>query len=178
MLFTSYAFAAFVAVTLALYYVLPKRFQWILLLGASYVFYFCSGPENLIFIAFTSLSTWWIALKIDAWHRVRDDYMKLHKKEMTKEERKAYKAEIKSHQWRWLLFCLFLNLGILAVLKYTNFAISNVNFFLREAGRGSRLSFLNLALPMGISFYTFMSVGYLIDVYRGKYQAERNPGRL
>lgn len=70
------------------------------------------------------------------------------------------------------------NLGILAVLKYTNFFISNVNFFLDVFGSGKQLSFLNLILPMGISFYTFMAVGYLLDVYRGKYPAETHPGRF
>lgn len=178
MLFTSYSFAALVVASLVLYYLIPRRFQWTLLLAASCVFYVCSGPENMVFIALTAVSTWFAALRIQGWHESRDAYLREHKKEMTKEERKAYKAHIKSRQWKWLLACLFLNLGILAVLKYTNFAISNVNALLKAAGSGRQLDFLSLALPMGISFYTFMSAGYLIDVYRGKYPAERNAGRF
>lgn len=73
---------------------------------------------------------------------------------------------------------LFLNFGILAVLKYTNFAIANVNGLLSFWGTEKRLPFLNLLLPLGISFYTFITMGYLIDVYRGKYPAETCLGRL
>ena len=101
-----------------------------------------------------------------------------NKKEMSKEERKGYKAKIKSRQWRLLLMGLFLNFGILAVLKYTNFAIANVNGLLSFWGTEKRLPFLNLLLPLGISFYTFITMGYLIDVYRGKYPAETCLGRL
>ena len=72
-----------------------------------------------------------------------------------------------------MLACLFLNLGILAVLKYTNFAIANINFFLDAFHAGEPISFKNMILPMGISFYTFMAVGYLVDVYRGKYPAKK-----
>ena len=97
---------------------------------------------------------------------------------MSKEERKGYKAKIKSRQWRLLLMGLFLNFGILAVLKYTNFAIANVNGLLSFWGTEKRLPFLNLLLPLGISFYTFITMGYLIDVYRGKYPAETCLARL
>lgn len=85
---------------------------------------------------------------------------------------------MKAGQWRWLLACLLLNLGILAVVKYSNFAISNVNGLLRAAGSHRQLGFWNIALPMGISFYTFQALGYLIDVYRGTVAAEHNPFKL
>ena len=74
-----------------------------------------------------------------------------------------------------MLVCLLFNLGILAVVKYTNFAISNVNAILKWTGSGNELSFVNIILPMGISFYTFQAMGYIIDVYRGTCKAERNP---
>ena len=76
--------------------------------------------------------------------------------------------------WKWLLVCLLFNLGILAVLKYTNFMISNINGILHAFGSDNELSFLNLVLPMGISFYTFQTMGYIIDVYRGTCKAEKN----
>ncbi|MFY9286661.1 MAG: MBOAT family O-acyltransferase [Tissierellaceae bacterium] len=69
---------------------------------------------------------------------------------------------------------MLLNFGILGVTKYTNFTISNINFILAKLGSGRQLGFLDIALPMGISFYTFKSMGYIIDVYRGKYEPERN----
>ena len=99
--------------------------------------------------------------------------MKEHKEELSKEEKKRYKEGRKRVRRRWLVGCLVLNMGILAVVKYANFFITNLNSLL-TAGGGRGLSFLNLALPLGISFYTFQAVGYLVDVYRGTVKAEEN----
>lgn len=178
MLFTSYEFIGFLFLLIVLYYLVPRKYQWKLLLAGSYLFYCVSGWKNLIFILVTTASTYLAARKIGALHTVREDYLKQHKKEMTREERKSYKESIKKIQWRLLLLCLFFNFGILAVLKYTNFAIANVNALLSLVHSRSQIGFLTLMLPMGISFYTFMSMGYVIDVYRGKYPAEQNPGRV
>lgn len=178
MLFTSYEFLIFVLTTCVLYYVIPKKWQWMLLLLASYVFYFLAGASYLPYIFVTTISTYLIARKITSLQAVVDAYIKEHKKDLSREERKEYKAKEKKKQWRLLLLCLFINIGILAVLKYTNFAISNVNSLLTTFGSATRLEFVDFVLPMGISFYTFQSMGYLIDVYRGKYEAEKNPFRL
>jgi len=178
MLFTSYEFIAFLILLFLLYYVIPARHQWKLLLFASYVFYFTSGWKNCLFIMLTTISTYFLARRIDCLHKEQADYLKEHKKELSREERKCYKAKIKSRQWRLLLAGLFLNFGILAVLKYTNFAIANVNAVLSWLGNQNQIPFLRLLLPLGISFYTFITMGYLIDVYRGKYPAETNLGHL
>ena len=109
--------------------------------------------------------------------KVRDAqeaYLKEHKKEMSREERKAYKAVGKKKMWHLLLITLFINIGMLAVVKYTNFMIHNMNSVLGWFGSGKTISFWDIALPMGISFYVFQSMGYAIDVYRGKYRAEDN----
>lgn len=66
------------------------------------------------------------------------------------------------------------NFLVLATVKYLNFAIENLNVIFSYANTDFELSFLNIALPLGISFYTFQSVGYLIDIYRGKVKADRN----
>ena len=70
--------------------------------------------------------------------------------------------------------CLLVNLGILAVLKYTNFAIANVNGIAALFTGRHSIARVNLVLPLGISFYTFQTMGYVIDVYRGKAEAEKN----
>lgn len=178
MLFTSYEFIGFLLMVFLLYYLLPRRFQWKLLLAASYLFYAYAGPKFLLYIGVTTLSTWFVAIKIEQAGIRQKEYVKANKDTLTKEEKKAFKAESKKKQWRWLLICLFFNFGILAVVKYTNFTIANINFFLERAGSGHTLSFWNLALPMGISFYTFQSMGYLIDIYRGKYPAEKSIGKF
>jgi alginate O-acetyltransferase complex protein AlgI len=178
MLFASYGFILFIGLLFVIYYSIPKRYQWRLLLGASYLFYYFSGPENLLYIFFTTLSTYVAAVRISTMHKDQSAYLALHKEEMSREEKKAYKALVKSRQRKWLLGCLILNFGVLAVTKYSNFAIANINSVFGLLGSGMRLSFWNVALPMGISFYTFQTMSYIIDVYRGKYAAEQNPFKL
>ncbi|MEA4891900.1 MAG: MBOAT family O-acyltransferase [Peptococcaceae bacterium] len=174
MLFTSYRFIFFLALLFVLYYTLPRRMQWGLLLAASYFFYSFAGWGCLIFIAVTTVSAWLAALKMDNLHRAQSAYLKEHKESLTAEEKKAYKAKGKKRKLAWFLAALLLNLGILAVLKYTNFAIANLNELFRLFGSQKQLSFANLLLPMGISFYLFQTVGYVTDIYRGKYPPEKN----
>lgn len=69
------------------------------------------------------------------------------------------------------MICLFINIGILSVTKYTNFVIQNINDMLHGV---SGLHTVNMIVPMGISFYTFQTMGYIIDVYRGKQSVEKN----
>lgn len=178
MLFTSYGFLGFLLLLIPLYYLIPKRGQWILLLGGSYLFYFLAGPDYLLYILTTTVTTWYAAGRIEDNARAASACLKEHKEDWDKEERKAYKEGQKARRLQWFLGCLLLNLGILAVVKYTNFAIANVNGILSLLGQTRRLPFLSLALPMGISFYTFQAMGYLIDVYRGTAPAQRSLGRF
>ena len=178
MLFTDYSFIGFLAVVFVLYYALPKKCQWPFLLVASYVFYFIASPSYLIFIAATTVSTYLVSLKLDGLDAAQKTWIAEHKGQISREEKKEYKAGIKAKKWKWLLVCLFFNLGILAVLKYTNFTIANINGLLHAFHSDRQLSFLNLVLPMGISFYTFQTMGYIIDVYRGTSRAEKNLFKL
>ena len=178
MLFTSYSFIGFISIVFLLYYVIPKKWQWLFLLAASYTFYFIASPGYLIFIGATTVSTYLVSRKLDALRTEQDAYIKANKGLITKEEKKAYKAQMKAKQWKWLVLCLVFNLGILAFLKYTNFTIANINGILEAFRSEKRLSFLNLVLPMGISFYTFQTMGYIIDVYRGTCKAEKNLFKL
>ena len=141
MSFVSFRFLLYAACLLALYYRIPGRGQWVLLLLASYGFYLNSGMENLIFILLTTASTYGTARVIS---RIRVNY-----------DRKT--AAGKSR--RWVLLCLGLNFGLLAFCKL-------------------RLTFRNILLPMGISFYLFQSMGYVLDVHRGSVEAEKDPFRL
>jgi alginate O-acetyltransferase complex protein AlgI len=178
MLFTSYSFIIFIILLFVVYYLIPKKYQWMLLLGASYLFYSFAGVKYLLYIMLTTVSTYLVSRKISSLQRVQAEYLIQHKGELSKEEKKAYKASIKSKQWKWLLVCLILNFGVLAVIKYTNFAIANINFITQALGSERQLSFWKIALPMGISFYTFQTMGYIIDVYRGKYPSEKNIFKL
>lgn len=178
MFFTSYEFLGFAAVLFLAYYLIPKKWQWPLLLVASYVFYFIAGPEYLIYILTTTVTTYFTACLIAKKAERQSAYIAEHKGELSREEKKEYKSKQKGIRFRWLVGCLVLNIGILIVVKYTNFFIENINGVLDAFGKTGQISFVTLALPMGISFYTFQAMGYLIDVYRGTVQAEKNPFKL
>lgn len=141
MSFTSFSFLLFAGILLVLYYLIPRRWQWMLLLAASYLFYLDSGIENLFFILLTTLTTYGTA-------RIMDRVQEVHDKKTAKQ---------KNRIWIWI--CLVINFGLLAVCKV-------------------RFTFENLLLPMGISFYMFQSMGYVLDVYRGTAKAEKNPIKL
>lgn len=175
MLFTSYEFIGFVLLTLLIYYFAPKHYRWIVLLVADFVFYFIAGPLFCVYLLVTILTTYFAGLQIERLKVARKAYMKANKENMTQDEKKEYKAGVKKRQKRWMLFGLLFNLGVLAVIKYTNFTISNINGIIHLFGGEKQLSFLDIAMPMGISFYIFQSLGYLIDVYRESVDAERNP---
>jgi D-alanyl-lipoteichoic acid acyltransferase DltB (MBOAT superfamily) len=95
-----------------------------------------------------------------------------------KETRRSLRDRAKAASKTWTAVCLVLILGILATVKYTDFAISNANSVLSLLGYTRQFGILGLALPMGISFYTFQTVGYVLDVYREKADIETNPLRL
>lgn len=178
MIFTSYEFIFFLVIIFALYYTIPKKFQWILLLIASSVFYAYAGVKFLIYILITTVSTYLFSFKIGRIHEEQELYLKQNKGILSRKERKAFKEGMKSKRFRLLVLCLVINFGILAIIKYTNFVIANINTVFDALGRGGGLSFMNFAVPLGISFYTFQTMGYIIDVYRGKYPYEKNVFKL
>lgn len=178
MLFTSYEFVFFIIITFVLYYLIPKKSQWVLLLIASGIFYAYAGVEYLLYIVATIVSTYIFTYKINQNHESQDKYLKDNKASLSREERKKHREKMKSKRWRLLLLCLILNFGILAVIKYGNFAIANTNSLMSFFNVDKELNFVNIAVPLGISFYTFQSMAYLIDVYRKKYPYERNIFKL
>ncbi|MBO7310169.1 MAG: MBOAT family protein [Clostridia bacterium] len=177
MLFTSYTFIAFLCVMLAAYFLTPKRAQWITLLVGSYVFYAFAGAWYFVFILFTTVSAYIISRLLHRVKQKEDEYISSVKDTLGKEERKAYRARSKKKRFNILLWGLVLNFGVLAVLKYTAFAVTNANNILALFGKEA-ISVPSLLLPMGISFYTFQTCGYLIDVYRAKVEPEKNIAKL
>ena len=152
----SMEFLLFVLVAAVGYYLIPKKYQWLWLLVFSYIYYASSGVKLLLFLVYTTGTTYAAGRLLE----------KVEQKELPKKEAKAAKRRI-------LTLGLLLNFGMLAVLKYTNFAVANVNAIFHTS-----FSFQKWMLPLGISFYTFQSMGYLLDVYWGKCKAEKNPLRF
>ena len=166
MLFTSYQFIIFLFVVVSLFYIVPKKCQLFVLLLSSYYFYYMASEGIVLYIFITTISTFVIAKKISV----------IQKNGATKD--KIEKKKRKQQQKRWLIFCLCINLGLLGIFKYTNFTIHNINVILYKFDLYTSLEYIDILLPLGISFYTFQSIGYLVDVYRGKYEAEKNPIRF
>lgn len=177
MLFTDFSFILGLPFLFLLYFLMPKRMRWILLLIASYGFYACSGWENLLFILATTLTTYGFARFLEEKAKQRSNTLAAHKSEWSRDEKKAFREKANKKRFFWLMLCIILNFGILAILKYGAFTIKNVNALLALGGE-FQLKVPALLLPMGISFYTFQSMGYLIDVYREKYPAEKNPAKF
>lgn len=151
----------------ALYYMFPLRIRWIVLLLLSFGFYAARGLTGLPFILLTAFSTWLGALCISSMAEKTKAKIRAQKDTLTKEERTRIKAQDQKRRRVVFFSVLVLNFAILAVLKYAD-------DLLGIAGASP----LGLVLPLGISFYTFQSMGYLIDVYNGKYAPERNPAKF
>ena len=141
-------FLLFVAVSVLVYYIVPHKFQWLVLLCFSYIYYLAGGVRYVGFILFSTLVTWGIALAVE----------------------KAEAGGSHKSARNFLVLGLILNFGMLGVVKYTNFMIENLNALFHMNLRG-----MEILLPLGISFYTFQSSGYLLDVYWKRCDAERNP---
>ena len=172
MTFTSFSFLIFTVAALAVYYVCPKRFRWIVLLLASGTFYCIVCLKYVPFLLFTMLTTFFCALWIEQVQEKRSEEQKKNKEIWSSDEKKQFKSKTKIYK-RWILAIpLVLNFGILFVLK------GYLQMLMPKAGITSFLTGLGILLPLGISFYTFQSMGYLVDVYRGKTKAERNFAKL
>lgn len=170
--------ALLVLALLVLYYLVPKRFQWVVLLIGSYAFYAFVCLRYMGFIVITTLTTYFGARGMDAMTARMEQTVAAHKQDWEREERKAYKKRCKSSRKALMIGILVFNFGILAVLKYYNFFAESMEALFASMGLTVSLGHIGLLLPLGISFYTFQSMGYVLDVYREKVPAERNVGKL
>lgn len=179
MSYTSLNFILFVCLVAAVYFLFPKKqYQWTVLLAASYVFYLIASYRLALFLLLTTATTYYAAIRIEDIALAGKAELKEHKKDWDKETKKAYKEQLKSKKKRIMLLALVLNLGILAFLKYYNFFAGSLNDLLGAWKLSFSVPTLRLLLPLGISFYTFQSVGYVVDVYWDKTPAERNLGKF
>ena len=150
----SYSFLFFLLATLFIYYIVPKKIQWILLAVANTVFYAFTGIGNLIFIFTNALVTFACANIVSSFN----SNLKAKKKELDKEQLKTEKHKTLIKKRLVLISMLFINVGVLVYLKYINFL-----------GH-----FHKIFLPLGLSYYTFQSIAYFMDVYNQKYEKETN----
>ncbi len=153
MLFNSLAFLIFFPVVVLLYYALPARLRWVLLLIASYIFYMSWKVEYILLIVLSTIVDYYASIQ------------------MSKTEHSAKKK-------RFLYLSLFSNLGILFTFKYFNFFSENVAALGQALDLVQNPVLLDVILPVGISFYTFQTMSYSIDVYYGRTTVEKHFGRF
>ena len=178
MALNSLAFLAFLALVLVVYYIVPKKFQWVVLLVASYGFYLTSGIKNVLFIIGTTVFTYLSGLWMQ---KIRDkqlDYIKSLGDGVTKEQKRELKkvANKKIHSIQ--VATALVNLGVLVVIKCHGFIFDGIDKFFTLFKWDVSDPLMNLIVPLGLSYYTFNSIGYLIDIGRGKHKAERNIGKF
>lgn len=147
----SLSFFIFLFIVIGLYCLVPQRFRWVVLLGASYYFYGTFKLQYVVLIAASTITTYFTALLIQ-------------------------KNQKKSIRKNYLLIAIIFNLGLLFVFKYYNFFNNSIMSILSFFEIPQKNHLLHLIIPVGISFYIFQLVSYTIDVYRGNKTAERHLG--
>lgn len=149
MLFNSLEFLIFFPIVVAIYYLLEHKYRWIFLLICSYYFYICWKEEYIFLIAASTLIDYYCGLKMGSLK--------------TKIERKPY-----------LIASLITNLTLLFSFKYFNFVSDSLNVFFGTGYGSGPIPTLDILLPVGISFYTFQTLSYSIDIYKGNLKPEKN----
>ena len=168
----SLQFFIFVFVLLIIYFAVAKKFQWCVLLAGSCFFYLWGSLNVAYYIAVTTVMQYFVAIKLDNINQQIEN--EITRKAQTPSDKNAIKAKYSKTKKRWLSFSAVVSLGLLIFVKYINFLIDNTNSLLHLFYKDVAIPELGLIIPLGISFYTFQSLGYVIDVYRGKDRAERN----
>ena len=131
------------------FYAMPHRFRWVFLLAASYYFYMCWKAEYIVLILISTIIDYYAALMMG-------------------------KTPIKAKRKKYLVLSLCGNLGILLFFKYANFFSSSFRELLNQFNIFVETPVWDYLLPVGISFYTFQTLSYSIDVYRGHTKPERH----
>lgn len=160
-----------------LYYRTPAKYRWGWLLVVSYFFYLFTGVKFVAFLLCTTATSFLAGLGMG--QADRNLRLLLNSgAQLSKGEKKEEKARCKTRKKQITAVTLCVNFGILAVLKYANFFCGNLNGLFRVFHIPAAIPAFRLILPLGISFYTFQAMGYVIDVYRGKFPPERNPAKF
>ncbi|MBK9402289.1 MAG: MBOAT family protein [Bacteroidetes bacterium] len=150
MLFNSLQFLVYFIFVTTCYFVIPHRNRWILLLSASCFFYMAFIPEYIFILAFTIVIDYFAGIFIE-------------------------KSQGRQRK-RFLVLSLVANIGVLAIFKYYNFFIGQINSLFQDSNQTVLLPALSILLPIGLSFHTFQAMSYTIEVYRRHQKAERHFG--
>ncbi|MBI5836902.1 MAG: MBOAT family protein [Candidatus Eisenbacteria bacterium] len=150
MLFNSVQFLFYFAIVTTLFFALPHKVRWLLLFVASCYFYMAFVPVYILILFFTIAVDYVAGIAIEG-------------------------STGRRKKW-FLIASILANCGVLAIFKYYNFLNANLDSLAQHLGGRNPIPYLNILLPLGLSFHTFQAMSYTIDVYRGKYPAERHLG--
>jgi alginate O-acetyltransferase complex protein AlgI len=151
MLFNSLQFLLFFPLVTLIYFLLPQKYRWVHLLLASCIFYAAFVPIYILILFITIIVDYLAGILIE--------------------------NNVGSKRKQYLIFSIIANVGVLCVFKYYNFFIGNIYDVLHAFQiQTNEIPFLNILLPIGLSFHTFQAMSYTIEVYRGHQKAERHLG--
>ncbi|MEE1321171.1 MAG: MBOAT family O-acyltransferase [Acutalibacteraceae bacterium] len=170
MSYSSFSFLIFSGLAVLVYYIVPKKTQKYVLLFASAFFYVYAGIKYVPFILVTLIATFFAGKKMG---EIYEKEALLLKQCTVVAEKKKVKAEHKQLAKKYMLIALFVAAGLLIVCKYTVFALKNVNGLLSAVNLPT-FEIFKMIVPLGVSFYTFMAVSYVLDVYWKRYKAEKS----
>ena len=149
MVFSSITFLFyFLPIVLVIYYLVPNKWKNTVLLISSFIFYFYGEPKYVLLMAFSIVSTYVFGLLIDKYKNTK--YAKI-----------------------LLTSSVAVSIGLLIFFKYADFIIRNINLWLSQ-----KIDLIHVVLPIGISFYTFQLISYIVDVYRGDAKVQKNIFKL
>lgn len=151
MLFNSWQYVVFLPLVVVVYYLLPHRVRWAWLLIVSYYFYMSWNAKLVVLISGTTFISWGASMLME-------------------------RSPSKARRRLWLILAAVVSLGVLFFFKYFDFVTTSIAAVASRIGLPMDPFMLNLVLPVGISFYTFQTLGYVIDVYRGNLKAEHHFG--
>lgn len=151
MLFNSWSFAIFLPIVFALYWLIPSKYRWVVLCVASYYFYMKWNPVYVVLILFVTVVSYGAGVLLKR------------------------TGDIKKRKWL-VAGAAVLSLAVLFVFKYYNFFVDSFMTLMHGLGLNFNMTTLRVLLPVGISFYTFQTLSYVVDVYRGDVEPERNFG--
>jgi D-alanyl-lipoteichoic acid acyltransferase DltB (MBOAT superfamily) len=151
MLFNSLEFIIFFPIVVAAYFAIPHKYRWILLLLASYYFYMCWDYKYIVLILVSTVIDYFAAIQMS-------------------------KTSVRYRKRLLLVLSLSANLGLLFFFKYFTFFSDNTNYLFDQFNIFASVPYYDFLLPVGISFYTFQTLSYTIDVYWGKREPEKHLG--
>lgn len=155
-------FAIFLPIVILVYQIIPKKFRFVVLLAASYTFFWMISGKLLIYLVCATFLTHHIGIWLENISLTTDGGAKV----VTRKKRQV------------LALGVVINIGLLVILKYFNFFGQNITGLLNLFNAGLEYKPIRFFIPIGISFYTLQIVSYITDVYRGTQKAEHNIGKI